>query len=411
MVTVEWGEPVTVTLPERQTSSLIGVDEPMAKRSGTIEPNSRMGAARPLVLGLLLAASLAFLVQPLIQPGLEDSSLFWVPFLAVGCLILLRASWHPMGWLLMATGLALAAALSGLPWVPPEMRDEAAPWTIVFALFAYITLVFPTGRLDSWTGWRATVAKSAVGLLVIFVLAQGAGLIAVLLGDIPDGPVWTAVLEAAYIGTLLLLLGGAVSLVFRFRHSIGERRAQLSWVVAALTLLMISLILTELTAIVITEMFGRPAPGDEIYLAVSIAFIGVPVAIMVAILRYRLYDLGRLVRRTVSYSLVVAVLVAVYALGVLGLGSLIGRGSPLVVAGSTLAAAAVFNPVRHRVQRWVDSRFDRQHYDAQRLVDEFTGRLRNQVEFEELIPDLTDVIGATLRPSSISLWVRDGASP
>ncbi len=353
------------------------------------------------MLGLLIAASVPVLG--------DESAIFAVPFLAVGCLILLRARWHRMGWLLMVTGLVLALALNGLPGMPPEIRDVNAPWTSVFALFTYITLVFPTGRLDSWTGWRATLARWVVIVLGVFVLGEVVGLtMTVLQGEIQVGPVWDAVMAAGYVGTLLLLVGGAVSLVVRFRRSTGERRAQLAWVVAALTLLMATLILTELTAIVITDLMGRPSIGDDIYAAVSIAFVFIPIAIMVAILRYRLYDLGRLVRRTVSYTVVVAVLAAVYSLGVLGLRSLIGRGSPLTVAGSTLAAAAVFNPVRHRVQRWVDRRFDRQRYDAQRLVDEFTGRLRDQTDFDELIPDLTGVVSATLRPTSISLWVREG---
>lgn len=314
-----------------------------------------------------------------------------------------------MGWPLMITGLALALALHGVPGVPDEYLEVGGPWTTVFALFAYITLVFPTGLLDSWIGRRATLARSAVVLLGVFVLSDVVDQMAILIqGESPAGLVWDAVFGVAYIGTLLLLVGGAVSLVVRFRHSTGERRAQLAWVVAALTLLMATLILTELTAIVMTDLMNVPPIGDDIYAAVSIAFVLIPIAIMVAILRYRLYDLGRLVRRTFSYAVLVAVLAGVYALGILGLSSLIGRGSPLTVAGSTLAAAAVFNPVRHRVQRWVDRHFDRQHYDAQRLVDEFTGRLQDQTDFEELIPDLTGLVNATLRPTSISLWVREG---
>jgi hypothetical protein len=375
----------------------------MAKRSVTTETTSYRGVTRPLLLGLLIAVSVPVLG--------DDSAIFAVPFLAVGCLILLRARWHRMGWLLMVTGLVLALALNGLPGMPPEIRDATAPWTTVFALFTYITLVFPTGRLDSWTGWRATLAKGVVALLGLFVLGELVRLtMTVLQREIPVGAVWDAVIGVGYVGTLLLLVGGAISLVVRFRRSTGERRAQLAWVVAALTLLMATLIMTELTAIVMTDLMNTPSIGDDIYAAVAIAFIGVPVAIMVAILRYRLYDLGRLVRRTFSYALLVVVLAAVYALGVLGLGSLVGSGSPLVVAGSTLAAAALFNPVRRRVQRWVDRRFDRQRYDAQRLVDEFNDRLRDHVDLQELIPDLTGVIGATLHPASISLWVREPAS-
>lgn len=383
----------------------------MAKRSAPSDTTRKAAVARPLLLGLLLAASVAV---PVLGLGPETpfdiyTLLLWGPFVAVGCLLLVRAGWHRMGWLLMVTGLALAMALHGVPGVPVEIYlEEAGPWTTVFALFTYITLVFPTGHLDSWTGRRAPVARLVVVVLGVFALTDVVGHIMILIrGEVPIGPVWEAVFGVAYIGTLLLLIGGAVSLVLRFRRSRGERRAQLSWVVASLTLIMVALILTELSAIVVTEVMGMPSIGDDIYFVVGVSFVGVPVAIMVAILRYRLYDLGRLVRRSVSYTVVVVVLAAVYSLGVLGLSSLIGSGSPLVVAGSTLAAAAVFNPVRHRVQRWVDRRFDRQRYDAQRLVDEFSDRLRDQTELEALIPDLTGVIDATLRPASISLWLKD----
>jgi len=387
----------------------------MAERPTTKDLTHRDAIARPLLLGLLIAAFVSVHVLPLVEsiPDLGDVTviLFSLPFLAVGCLILLRAGWHRMGWLVVATGIALAVALVGVPGVPPESQQLTQPWTTVFALFTYITLVFPTGRLNSWEGWRATLARLVVGLLGIFVLGEAVGLtITLLRGEIPVGPVWDVVFGVGYVGTLVLLVGGAVSLVFRFRRSTGELRAQLSWVVAALTLVMATLILTELAAIFVTEVLGMsPVDEDALYVGVGVSFFGLPVAFMVAILRYRLYDLGRLARRTVTYAVVVAVLAAVYSLGVLGLSSLIGRGSPLVVAGSTLAAAAVFNPVRHRVQWWLERRFDRQRYDTQRLVDEFTSRLRDHVDLEGLIPDLTDLVSTTLRPTSMSLWLRERA--
>jgi len=341
----------------------------------------------------------------------DNTSLFWWPFLAVGCLLLVRADWHPMGWLMVGIAFALWLSLGGVPGTD-HLPDDAAPWIIVFALFSYVTLVFPSGRLSRDRDRWSRVTRWISGALVVFALLEASLLaVTIIRGQIPTGPLVRAAAETAYVGTLLILVIGAGSLVIRWRRSTGELRAQLAWVVAALILVVSTLILAELAAVLITDVLGLPSVGDDVYIGVSFGFFALPIAITVAILRYHLYDLGRLVRRTVSYAVLVVVLAAVYALGILGLGSVIGRGSPLVVAGSTLAAAAVFSPVRRRVQRWVDRRFDRQHYDAQRLVDEFNGRLRDQVEFEELIPDLTGVIDATLRPSSISIWVRDGASP
>lgn len=367
--------------------------QPVAKR--------QTAGFRPLLVGLFVAAT--------VLAVFDDTALFWWPFLAVGCLLLVRADWHPMGWILLALAAALAVALGGVPGAD-HIPEAAAPWTVVFALFAYITLVFPTGRLSRGTDRWSRVTRWAVALLVVFAAVE---LILIVItgitGDIPTDPVVRGVAAGGYVVTILILVMGAASLFVRWRRRRGELRAQLGWVVTALTLILITLVVTELAALFITQVLGLPPVTDDIYLAVGISFFALPIAITVAILRYHLYDLGRLVRRTISYAAVVVVLAAVYALGILGLGSLVGRGSPLVVAGSTLAAAAVFNPVRRRVQQWVDRRFDRQRYDAQRLVDEFNGRLRDHVDLDGLIPDLTGVVGTTLRPTSLSVWVRDEA--
>jgi hypothetical protein len=280
----------------------------------------------------------------------------------------------------------------------------------VFALFALITLVFPSGRLSRGPDRWSRVTRWAAALLLVFGAFELALAIAtVIQGEMPTGDLSLALVSVGYTVTIGILAMGAVSLIIRWRRSSGELRAQLGWVVAALSLVMVSLIVTELVKLFMTQVLGLPPVGDEIYNAVAISFFALPIAITVAILRYHLYDLGRLVRRTVSYALVVVALAGVYALGILGFGSIIGRGSPLVVAGSTLAAAALFNPIRRRVQQWVDRRFDRQRYDAQRLVDEFTVRLRDHVDLNGLIPDLTDVVGATLGPASMSVWVSEKA--
>jgi hypothetical protein len=126
-------------------------------------------------------------------------------------------------------------------------------------------------------------------------------------------------------------------------------------------------------------------------------------------LRYRLYDFDRVIRRTVTYGVVTVVLAGVYAGGVLGLSALLGVDDPLAVAGSTLVAAALFNPVRRRVQAWVDRRFDRARYDASHVVDGFTTRLRDRVDLEELSWDVADIVHRTLRPESIGVWLREQA--
>ena len=220
------------------------------------------------------------------------------------------------------------------------------PGRPLFALFGYITLTFPSGLPPRGTNHWGLMTRWAIALLAVFAAGEMiVATTAVIRGEMPGKPMSTLV-GVGYAVTILILVIGATSLFVRWRRSTGELRAQLAWVVAALILVMATLVVTELAALFMTEVLNRAPVGDDIYLAVGISFIAVPIAITVAILRYHLYDLGRLVRRTVSYTLLVVILAGVYALGILGFGSLGGQASPLVVAGSTLAAAGVFSPVR-----------------------------------------------------------------
>ena len=134
-----------------------------------------------------------------------------------------------------------------------------------------------------------------------------------------------------------------------------------------------------------------------------------PLATGAAILRYRLYDLDRIVSRTVAYGLVTVLLAGVYAVVVLALGQLLGRNSSLVVAGATLAVAAIFQPARRRVQAVVDRRFNRRRYDAARTIQAFSGRLREQVDLDSLSAELLAVTDQTMQPSTVSLWLRPRA--
>jgi hypothetical protein len=203
-------------------------------------------------------------------------------------------------------------------------------------------------------------------------------------------------LDQGFLLIPLLLLVALGSLVRRWRASSGVERLQYPWLMAAIGLLIVVLAASQLVT-------------ESVILDVSLVFIAlnaIPAAIGVAILRYRLYDIDKLISRTVSYAVVAAVLVAVYAGCALALGSLVGRDNPLAVAGATLAAAALFTPLRRRVQEFVERRFDRSRYDAERVVDDFASRLRQEVDLDGLTTDLTAVVGQTLRPVTVSLWLR-----
>jgi hypothetical protein len=202
-------------------------------------------------------------------------------------------------------------------------------------------------------------------------------------------------LDQGFLLIPLLLLVALVNLVLRWRASTGVERYQYPWLMTAIGFVIVVLATTQLLP-------------ESVILDVSMVFIAlnsIPAAIGVAILRYRLYDIDKLLSRTVSYTLVAAVLVALYAGCALALGAVVGRTNPLAVAGATLAAAAAFTPLRRRVQGLVDSRFDRARYDSAKVVEQFAARLRDEVDLEELTSDLRGVVSTTLRPSLVSVWL------
>ena len=198
--------------------------------------------------------------------------------------------------------------------------------------------------------------------------------------------------------TLLGVVVGGAALVVRFRRARGEERQQLRWVAAA--------------AVVAAAGIPVAVAGISIDSAavVGVAVLGsaavLCLAIAAAILRYRLYDLDRVISRTVAYGLLTVLLGLGYAAVVLGLGRLLGRDSSLVVAAATLAVAAVFQPARRRVQQVVDRRFNRRRHDAGRIIEAFAARLRDQVDLDALQVDLLGVVDQTMQPTRASLWLR-----
>src|SRR6266536_574072 len=198
--------------------------------------------------------------------------------------------------------------------------------------------------------------------------------------------------------TVLGVLVAAASLVVRFRRARGAERQQLRWVAFAAAV--VSLAAALVLAAMLTE---TPALfGWGLGLCAGI----LPLAIGAAILRYRLYDLDRIISRTLAYGLLTVLLGGGYAGVVLGLGQLLGQDSPLVVAAATLAVAAAFQPARRRVQRAVERRFNRRRYDAVRTIQAFSARLRQQVDLDTLTAELLAVVEQTMQPTRVSLWLR-----
>jgi hypothetical protein len=193
---------------------------------------------------------------------------------------------------------------------------------------------------------------------------------------------------------------GAGSLVGRYRRARGTERLQLRWLALAAALSTAALLVAILPIPVLEDGETRFAVGFGVSLAV------LPLATGAAILRYRLYDLDRIISRTVAYGLLTLLLAGGYAGIVLGLGRLVGRDSSLVVAAATLAVAAVFQPARRRIQAGVDRRFNRRRHDAAATITAFSARLRDQVDLDALGGELLAVVDQTMQPTRASLWLR-----
>ena len=209
--------------------------------------------------------------------------------------------------------------------------------------------------------------------------------------------------QLALLAGLLTILAGAASLVARFQSARGVERQQLQWLALAAALTGLSMLAA---AILIA--------AGEVNLAAWASVVGVlflPLATGAAILRYRLYDLDRIVSRTLAYGLLTVLLGLGYAAVVLGLGRLLPEGSSLVVAAATLAVAAVFQPLRRRLQGAVDRRFNRRRHDAARVIDGFGARLRDQVDLDTLTGELLAVATQTMQPTRASLWLRPPGPP
>jgi hypothetical protein len=264
-----------------------------------------------------------------------------------------------------------------------------------------LLVVYPDGRFSGRRRWflAAEVALASSALLGAALLwSFDAAVLADWIG-ITDLAAYQPV-DLAFLGGFFLLPLAAISLVLRFRRAVGIYRQQLKWLALASVLLALSYLL-------VAVLSGEANEESWTGLVLGSAMTLLPVAIGIAITRHSLYDIDRLISRTVSYAVVIAVLVLVYAGVVSVLQALLPTENPLVVAASTLAAAALFNPVRQRVQGWVDRRFNRSRYDAERVMDSFAFSLRGRVEVGDVVDGWVGVVSETMQPSAIGVWVRE----
>jgi hypothetical protein len=343
----------------------------------------------------------------------------------VGAVLAGRRPRHPVGWLLLVLGLAVTAsgvvdgyARYGLLARPGSL--PAARWLAVFSpatvylgfvCVGLVLLLTPSGSLPSprWRWWAWLVAAGPVVFLL--ALAVGPGLVIAPYDPVIDqvtSPALAGAVGVAIAVAVVIAVGGLAvgvwSLVVRFRRARGVERQQLRWVAFAA-----ALTVPPAATILIGVVVGATG-AVLVVLAAGLCMALLPLAIGAAILRYRLYDLDRIISRTLAYGLLTILLGGAYAGVALGLGQLLGRDSSLAVAGATLAVAALFQPARRRIQAAVDRRFNRRRHDAARTIAAFSGRLRQQVDLDTLAAELLAVVDQTMQPTSVSLWLRPSVS-
>jgi hypothetical protein len=358
--------------------------------------------------------------RPELAPLTPDSAVYVLGLVSaatVGAVLASRRPGHPVGWLLLAlallveaTGVTSAYARQGLLVRPQSLpgADYAAVYNGVglgpiAACLSFILLLTPTGSLPSprWRWWARTTAAALLlgvvaGALLPFEGPYRSAANPLAVPGLTDPLL--VVTGAAVILTGLGILVSAWSLLVRFRRAHGVERQQLRWVAFA----------AVLTAVVVLGVAAVAAAGLETLVdwLLGIGMALLPVAIGAAVLRYRLYDLDRIISRTLAYGLLTVLLGGGYALVVLGLGQLLGQDSSLVVAGATLAVAAAFQPARRRIQAAVDRRFNRRRHDAAQTIGTFSGRLHQQVDLGAVTVELLAVVDQLMQPTTVSLWLR-----
>ena len=333
---------------------------------------------------------------------------------AVGMIVGRHQPGNPLGWLLLFFALLLMLSVDGGYyavfcyrlghqglWLAPVAVLLVPLWAPASALFSLVILLFPDGRL-AWRRWR-WVLWAYAGLVACYLVFSYAGTIAAVAGhhirldsagdvsSVQHQPGWLSVLVLVPI--TVIWLSFAAHQVLSWRRAAGERRQQLKWLASG--------VVVTLGVGVVASSLVPGAAGQVL----SVAIIALPISFGVAILKYHLYDIDRIISRTLAYAIVTGLLVGVYAGLVLLTTQVFRVHTPVAVAASTLAAAALFNPLRRRVQRRVDRRFNRARYDADRTAAAFAARLKDAVDLNAVRDDLASVVHQALEPTHVSLWI------
>lgn len=378
-----------------------------------------MRAGSRLAVGICAPLAILWILAVLDTEGagLWPILVFLAISIAVGTVVAARVPRNPIGWLLLATsGLFLVQSpVEALGERLLESRPTAAAWLLwyggdredtwtwfppLWLLFTQVLLHFPDGRLPS-PGWRA------FRWFTWFTLGYGTLVLASIRTEVAPGvpsPAGLVSNENPLVGLALLALlvsvvGSAWSLVRRYRRSAGEVREQIRWVTFAVAVV--------ITIYALSLSWGAVSDFEVpwFWSIVAMSYSLIPLSIGIAVLKYRLWDIDRIVSRTVGYGLVTVAVLGVYALVVTTIARLLPVSNTLAVALGTLAAAAVSRPLLSRVQRAVDRRFDRARFDATREAEAFAARLSSTVNTDQVAADLHAVLDRTLAPRTMGVWL------
>ena len=336
-------------------------------------------------------------------------------FCVTASVVISRLPRHPVGWMMLLIGTGIVMSVPYDLLIPETVPDDptAAMITVIilgslsWAFFIFpiihLILVFPTGRLRSSRWW--VLVGLEVALFTYLVLSA---VFSEQVGPAEEAS-WTVHNPIGFLdedwfhdglfaaGLAVLALGAFVSLVLRFVGSSGVERQQMKWLLLGTSGFALSYVI---------GWFSPASNENEVFsILFALSLIGIGLAVAVAVLRYRLYEIDRVISRTVSYALVFGVLAGLVALVAAVVGTRFD--DPLVVAGTTLAVAALFNPLRLRVQALVDRRFNRSRYDAEQVMDGFAASLRDEVDSDSVVTGWQTVVIETMHPSLVGVWVRE----
>jgi hypothetical protein len=387
-----------------------------------------------LSVAMFLASVVLYVLARSSQEGPSTSGalsvlLIYVPFLAfpmVGALIASRHPKNPVGWICLAIGLfwmetfledsipgsgpypVTTDALTQSLWIPP-----------VGLLGIYLILLFPDGKLPSrrWRplAWFSGVVMVLASLGITFAPGPLEGHPGVRNPLALEGtPPWVATAGIVILLMLpLCMVASALSLVLRYRRSRGEEREQIKWIAFAASVVGLLYLITMVSSLTYSGPWG--AAGTPLWLgllqqAALVSFTAVPIAVGFAVLKYRLYDIDIIINRALVYGSLTLTLVALYFGGIVVLQrifvTLTGQQSTLAVVASTLLIAALFTPLRRRIQAFIDRRFYRRKYDARKTLEAFSAKLRDETDLKALNSELVGVVRETMQPAHVSLWLR-----